>query len=139
MREPPEDSPPRETLEVCRAKDPRSDACRCWFEKQPEGPSRRSVQGAGERRHARVERKSKGETLVSQRQDWPQFPLHPHSFPKSRPVNLPVMHRSTRRGMLLHSVDVAEEPGEPVEEAAEAVQTGHRFTTLSALVQPSTP
>src|SRR5664280_979986 len=45
----------------------RSGCCRCSFEKQPEGRSRRSAKGAGMARRARAERKSKGETLVSER------------------------------------------------------------------------
>ena len=57
----------------------RSGYCRCSFEKQPEERSRISAKGAGVARRARAERKSKGETLVSERQDRPQFPLHPYS------------------------------------------------------------
>jgi hypothetical protein len=52
----------------------RSSCCRCSFEKQSEGRSRRSAKGAGVARRARAERKSKGETLVSERQDGLQFP-----------------------------------------------------------------
>jgi hypothetical protein len=57
----------------------RSGCCRYSFEKQPEGRSRISAKGAGVARRARAERKSKGETLVSERQDGLQFPLRPHN------------------------------------------------------------
>jgi len=56
----------------------RSGCCRCWFEKQLERQSRKSAKGL-ERVDVRAERKSKGETLVSKRQDRLQFPLRPYS------------------------------------------------------------
>ncbi len=59
----------------------RSGCCRCWFEKQPAGKSRRSVKGVEMGQCVRAERKSKGETLVSERQDEPQSPLPPYRPP----------------------------------------------------------
>ena len=58
----------------------RSSCCPCSFENQPKGRSRRSAKGAGVARRARAERKSEGETLVSERQDGLQFPLPPHTI-----------------------------------------------------------
>ena len=71
----------------------RSNCCRCSFEKQPEGRSRRSAKGAGVARRARAERKSKGETLVFERQDGPQFPLRPYTW-RPEPIT-----RSSRRAL----------------------------------------
>ena len=57
----------------------RSGCCHCWFEKQPEGPSRRPANGTRVRRRARAEKQTEGVTLVSTRHSAPQFPLHPYS------------------------------------------------------------
>jgi hypothetical protein len=53
----------------------------CWFEKQPERQSRKSAKVSGEVRRARAERKSKDETLVSERQDGSEFPFQPYTGP----------------------------------------------------------
>jgi hypothetical protein len=42
-------------------------------------------------RRARAERKSKGETLVSERHDGPQFPLHPYRVSLDAERRLPVL------------------------------------------------
>src|SRR5450830_1082228 len=62
----------------------RSGCCRCWFGKQPERWSGRSANGAGVGRRVCIERKRKGETLVSRRQDGPQFSFRPYTLRQKR-------------------------------------------------------
>ena len=58
--------------------------CRYWFEKQPEGESRRSATGAGVVDVCALGTRATTKPLVCTRQDGPQFPLRPYSLRERR-------------------------------------------------------